>query len=187
MNAVIVDGDAAYPPSSGKRLRTLNLMLRLARRHRITYIARCHDGPEAAKRAAEFLGDHGIEAVLVEHPLPRKRGPAFYARLAANLFSPLPYSVASHDSPPLRAAVQEHEARRPVDVWQFEWTPFLGLLRAARRRPRRVLMAHNVDVADLAALPRDGAAAAAALVRPRPVAEVRALRAADVPRRRIAS
>ncbi len=144
MNAVIVDGDAAYPPSSGKRLRTLNLMLRLARRCRITYIARCHDGPDAAKRAADFLGEHGVEAVLVDHPLPRKRGLAFGARLAANLFSPLPYSVASFGSPLLRQAVQEHEERRPVDVWQFEWTPFLGLLRRPERA-RRVLIAHNVD------------------------------------------
>src|SRR5437660_1595450 len=100
MNAVIVDGDAAYPPSNGKRLRTLNLMLRVARRHRVTYIARCHDGPDAAKRAAAYLRDHGVEPVLVDHPLPRKNGAAFYARLAANLFSTLPYSVASFDSPP---------------------------------------------------------------------------------------
>ncbi len=133
MNAVIVDGDAAYPPSNGKRLRTLNLMLRLARRHRITYIARCGGGPDEAKRAATFLGEQGIETVLVDHPVPRKKGLSFYGRLAANAFSPLPYSVASHDSPRLRQAVQEHEDRRSVDVWQFEWTPYLGML----RRPGR--------------------------------------------------
>ena len=144
MNAVIVDGDAAYPPSSGKRLRTLNLMLRLARRHRITYIARCHDGPDAAKRAAAYLHENGVETVLIDHPVPRKKGPAFYARLAANLFSPLPYSAAAFDSPLLRQAVREHEDRRPVDLWQFEWTPFLGLLRRPERA-RRVLIAHNVD------------------------------------------
>ena len=82
--------------------------------------------------------------MLVDHPLPRKKGLAFGVRLAANLFSPLPYSVASFDSPLLRQAVQEHEERRPVDVWQFEWTPFLGLLRRPERA-RRVLIAHNVD------------------------------------------
>jgi len=75
MNVAVVDGDAAYPPSNGKRLRTLNLMLRLARRHRVTYIARCNDGPEALRRAEEHLRDHGVEPVLVDHPLPRKSGP----------------------------------------------------------------------------------------------------------------
>ena len=112
MNAAVVDGDVCYPPSSGKRLRTLNLMLRLARRCSITYIARCHGGREEMKRAETFLGDHGIEARLVDHPLPRKKGPAFYARLAANLLSPLPYSVATHDSPLLRQAVQQREGAR---------------------------------------------------------------------------
>ncbi len=144
MNAVIVDGDVAYPPSNGKRLRTLNLMLRLARRHRITYIARCSGGPDELNRAAVFLREHDVEPVLVDHPIPRKKGLAFCARLAANVFSPLPYSVASHDSPPLCQAIQEHEERRPVDVWQFEWTPFLNMLRRPGRA-RRVLMAPNVD------------------------------------------
>ena len=32
MHAVIIDGDVSYPPTSGKRLRTLHLMLRLAKR-----------------------------------------------------------------------------------------------------------------------------------------------------------
>ena len=70
MHVVIVDGDVSYPPTSGKRLRTLNLMLPLARRHRLTYLARNHGGPDAG-RAAEFLRDHGVEPILVDHPLPR--------------------------------------------------------------------------------------------------------------------
>ena len=144
MHVTIVDGDVSYPPSSGKRLRTLNLMLRLARRCRITYIARCHGGREEAKRAETFLGDHGVATHIVDHPLPSKKGAAFYARLAANLLSPLPYSVATHDSPLLRQAVEEHEAAGGVDLWQFEWTPFLNMLRRPDRA-RRVLMAHNVD------------------------------------------
>jgi glycosyltransferase involved in cell wall biosynthesis len=144
MNVVMVDGDVAYPPSNGKRLRTLNLMLRLARRHRVTYIARCNGGSDELRRADAFLREHGIKPVLVDHPVPPKKGPAFYARLAANVFSPLPYSVASFDSPLLRRAVQEHEERHSVDLWQFEWTPFLSMLRRPARA-RRVLMAPNVD------------------------------------------
>jgi glycosyltransferase involved in cell wall biosynthesis len=143
MHAVIVDGDVSYPATSGKRLRTLHLLLALARRHRLTYIARCNDGPGAARRAADFLHAHRVEPVLVEDPLPRKSGPAFYARLGASLLSPLPYSAASHHSPRMRQTVEEHAARRRVDLWQFEWTPYV----AALRRPTapRVLVAHNVD------------------------------------------
>src|ERR1700722_15663846 len=99
MNTVIVDADVSYPPTSGKRLRTLNLMLPLARRHRLTYIARGHDHPEGNRQAVVFLAERGIETRIVDDPLPSKKGLGFYGRLAANLFTPLPYSVASHISP----------------------------------------------------------------------------------------
>src|SRR5262245_58682183 len=102
MNAVIVDGDISYPPTSGKRLRTLHLMLRLARRHRVTYIARNAAGAPDTRPAGEYLRDHGIQTIFIEHPLPRKAGAGFYARLALNLLAPLPYSVASHRSAPMR-------------------------------------------------------------------------------------
>src|SRR5262245_22349213 len=102
MNAVIVDGDISYPTTSGKRLRTLHLMLRLARRHRVTYIARNAAGSSDSAQAREFLQDHGVETIFVEHPLGRKSGLSFYGRLALNLLSPLPYSVASHRSAPMR-------------------------------------------------------------------------------------
>jgi glycosyltransferase involved in cell wall biosynthesis len=144
MDVAVVDGDVPYPASNGKRLRTLNLMLRLARRHRVTYITRCHGGPCEAERAGAFLRGRGVEPVLVDEPAPRKSGVGFYARLAANLLSPLPYSAAAFDSPRLRQAVQEHEARRKVDLWQFEWAPFMAMLREPGRA-RRLLMAPNVD------------------------------------------
>src|SRR5439155_23548212 len=107
MHVVIVDGDVSYPPTSGKRLRTLHLMLRLARRHRLTYIGRCDASLPEAGEARQYLGDHGIETIPVDHPLRRKSGPAFYGRLASNIvLSALPYSVASHQSMPMRRAVQ---------------------------------------------------------------------------------
>ena len=70
------------------------------------------------------LGDHGIEALFVDHPLPRKNGLPFYGRLAANLLSPLPYSVASHASAELRQAVIDFAAKHEVDLWHCEWTPY---------------------------------------------------------------
>ena len=47
--------------------------------------------------------------------MPPKRGLRFYARLAANLLSPLPYSVAAHTSRALCAAVQAYAAQYRVD------------------------------------------------------------------------
>src|SRR3954470_17986719 len=133
MNVVIVDGDVSYPPTSGKRLRTLNLMLPLAGRHRITYVARGAGNDADERSAVEFLAGHGIKAVIVDDPIPKKRGASFYARLAGNLFSPLPYSVASHQSDGMTAAFKQAAASQPVDLFQLEWTGYLYTLAGINR------------------------------------------------------
>lgn len=142
MDVTIVDADISYPPTSGKRLRTLNLMLPLAKRHRITYIGR-DSTPSESGKAVEFLGDHGIRAILVDEPIARKRGPEFYLRLAGNMLSPLPYSAASHATPGMRAAVAAHRASNPVDLMQIEWVGY-DYCRDGLDVPA-VLQAHNVE------------------------------------------
>jgi glycosyltransferase involved in cell wall biosynthesis len=143
LNVAIVDEELPYPPTSGKRIRTLNLTLRLAARHRLTYLCHRNASPDEARRAADFFAANGIETVVVDRAVPRKSGAVFYARLAANLFSPLPYSVASHTSPGLRAALVRHAATRPADLWHCEWTPYAESLRVVTGR--RVVVAHNVE------------------------------------------
>lgn len=144
MHVVIVDGDISYPATSGKRLRTLNLLLPLAARHRLTYIGRGDGAQPEFEQARQFLGDHGIEPILVDHPVRRKAGLGFYARLAANLISPLPFSVRSHLSGLMREAVTNYAFHHAVDLWQFEWSPYLATLDARVQAPRLVI-AHNVD------------------------------------------
>jgi glycosyltransferase involved in cell wall biosynthesis len=144
LHVAIVDEELPYPPTSGKRIRTLNLTLRLARRHDITYICHRNRDPQEARRAAAYFAGHGIATVVVDRPVPAKSGPAFYARLAANLLSPLPYSVATHTSHALRAALHAHAAAQPVDLWHCEWTPYAEVLRGVPGG-RRLVIAHNVE------------------------------------------
>jgi len=141
LNVVVVASELPYPPTAGNRIRTLNLALRLSSRHRITIIA--HRSDEAAL-ACRFLGEHGIETVLVDRVIPVKSGLRFYARLAANLASPVPYSVASHSSQELRRAVQAHARRHRVDVWQVEAIVLLDALAGLEDHPK-VIIAHNVE------------------------------------------
>jgi glycosyltransferase involved in cell wall biosynthesis len=144
LHVVIVDEELPYPPTSGKRIRTLNLTLRLARRHHITYL--CHRNDEAgeARRAAAYLADHGIKPIVVNRAVPRKSGLGFYFRLAANTMSPLPFSVATHASAALRQALGEHAANHRVDLWHCEWTPYAQTLRGLTGAPR-LIMAHNIE------------------------------------------
>jgi glycosyltransferase involved in cell wall biosynthesis len=115
----------------------------LAAQHELICVLRGH-GDEAENTACRaFLREHGIEAQVIDDPLPRKKGLGFYARLATNLASPLPYSVASHYSPRFAAGVREVFAGRAVDVWNLEWS---GYRYAIDGLPGPVvLQAHNVD------------------------------------------
>src|SRR5215204_728746 len=118
MHVAIIDGDVSYPATSGKRLRTLNLMLQVAKRHRITYVGRCAADSEEARIGPDFLRGNNIEPILVHDPVPQKSGLAFYGRLGANLFASDPYSVTSHQSEPMRRAVAELARKQLIDVWQ---------------------------------------------------------------------
>ncbi len=144
MNVVMVVGSLPYPPTAGNRIRTLNLALRLAARHQITFIYHRGGDPEESRSAADYLRGHGIETLGVDHAVPPQSGLAFYARLAANLASPLPYSVASHVGPEMRAAVRSFAATHAVDLWQSEAAPYFEALRPLAGA-RKVLMAHNVE------------------------------------------
>ncbi len=142
MKTAIIDGDVCWPATSGKRLRSLNLLLPLARRHEIVYIARGHDEAENAA-ARDHLAAQGIEAHIIHDPIPKKAGVGFYARLGLNLLSALPYSVASHFSARFRDAVHEIARKARPDLYQLEWS---GYLYAVAGLPGPVvLQAHNVD------------------------------------------
>jgi glycosyltransferase involved in cell wall biosynthesis len=143
LNVAVVNSELPYPPTAGNRIRTLNLLSRLAARHRITFIARTgpRDETEAAVAHLEGLG---IRTVLVESPVPPKRGIGFYARLAANVFSADPYSVASHHDRRFTEAVRAHAAQCRVDLWQAESTVYIGALDGLGAVPR-VMVAHNVE------------------------------------------
>jgi glycosyltransferase involved in cell wall biosynthesis len=139
-----VDEELPYPPVTGKRLRTFKLLKPLADRHQLTYICHRNADPDEARTAAKVFTDLGIEPIMVDRAVPPKKGVHFYRRLAANLLSPLPYSVASHRSAALHRAISSHHAAQPVDLWHCEWTPYAESLRGLTGTPR-LIMAHNVE------------------------------------------
>jgi glycosyltransferase involved in cell wall biosynthesis len=115
MNVVIVNETLAYPPTSGNRIRTLQLMLRMARHHRITYVCRGGESDDATRRGTEFLRDRGIEAIVAGNAARAVGRAGRCCQLAAN-----------------------------VDLWQFEWLPYVEALPASAAG-RSLMMAHNVE------------------------------------------
>ena len=144
MHVAIVDEELPFPLNSGKRIRTFQLVSRLAQRHRITYICHRNADPQEAIEAEVELTRLGIKTVVVDRHVPPKTGPGFYCRLGANMFSPLPYSVASHRSLLLDKMIRDVAAREKIDLWQAEWTPYAASLHGLGNA-RRLIMAHNVE------------------------------------------
>lgn len=143
LHVAVLDEELPFPLTSGKRIRSFNLLTRLAKTHRVTYIAHKNPDPDELRAAARALRDHDIFPVVVDRAIPPKSGPGFYARLARNLVSPLPFSVTTHNSRAFRRAMDEVAAKDPPDLWHCEWTPYAHAM--YRRRGRWVVMAHNVE------------------------------------------
>ncbi len=144
LHVAVIDEELPYPQNSGKRIRTLNLLRPLARRHRITYLAYRGADEAETRAAADFLIEEGITPVLIDRVLPSKAGAAFYGRLMWNLLSSLPYSVQVHNSRALQNAIRQVAAEHKIDLWQCEWTPYGHSLAHVAPGPW-VAMAHNVE------------------------------------------
>jgi hypothetical protein len=79
-----VDEELPYPPNSGKRIRTLNLLLYLAKRHQITYLCHRNADPEETCRAEEFFRADGIETVVLNQAVVDGRKPSTKRMLERN-------------------------------------------------------------------------------------------------------
>ncbi|VTR97683.1 glycosyltransferase [Tuwongella immobilis] len=147
LHIAMLDEELPYPLTSGKRIRSFNLLRRLAMRHRLTWVAHRNADASEVDDAARVMQQYGIRTIVVDRVVPPKSGLGFYARLAWNLTSPFPYSVTSHRSPQLVAAMQQLASEDPVDLWQCEWTPYLASIRDAfgEQLPPTVVMAQNVE------------------------------------------
>jgi glycosyltransferase involved in cell wall biosynthesis len=143
MNVNVVSEWLPYPATSGGQIRTLNLLLRLASRHRITLICRGHVDGAGDGSSVRYLEDHGIDTLVVDQPRPRNRL-RWYAALATNVLHAKPYAVASHNSRAVRSAVRQLACQNNVDLWQFEWLAYLDALPRTHGQ-RTLLMAPNVE------------------------------------------
>lgn len=144
LKVVVVDWDISYPANSGKRLRTLNLMLQLADRHDVTYFSRGDGGTAEGRKAQQFLQSHGIKTEFANAPLPTKSTVAYYGRLAANLYATQPLAVTAHRSSKFARALRDYARDHDVDLWQLEWTPYVDMVQGIRAS-RTLINAHNVD------------------------------------------
>src|SRR5438046_8475693 len=67
LHVAVLDEELPYPLTSRKRIRSFNLLTRLAKLHRVTYITHRNVDPDEVRPAVEALREHGISPVLVDY------------------------------------------------------------------------------------------------------------------------
>lgn len=131
-----------HPVDKGGRIRTFQMLKELKREHHVTYLTL--DDGTAAKDARERASEYCHELVSVPHSTRRKFSAGFYAELAANLISPLPYFMKKYESAGMKREIVERTRREDFDVIVCDFLqPSINV--PAHLKTRTVLFQHNVE------------------------------------------
>jgi sugar transferase (PEP-CTERM/EpsH1 system associated) len=140
MKILVLDEEFPFPLNTGKRIRSFNLLSRLATRHEVYYLAYGNglsDGFKALKAA-------GMNPIAVNHEIQKKSGLVFYFKLFINLFSSDPYIVSSHYSESFLDKFREVLKDFNPDILLAEWTPYAKYLSTVVA-VKKIIVTHNIE------------------------------------------
>lgn len=131
-----------HPVDKGGKIRTYHLLKQLKADHHVTYLT-LDDGAapaDAAASASEYCHD----LIRIPHLTRAKFSAGFYAELALNLASSLPYAIRKYKSDAMTRAITEATAKDRFDVVICDFLAPAVNLPAGLRTPV-VLFQHNVE------------------------------------------
>src|SRR5262245_34204836 len=109
--------DLLHPLDKGGKIRSYYMLQELKKLHHVTYLA-LDDGsaaPDAVERADEYCH----ELIRIPHRTSEKFSVAFFADLATNAWSVLPYAVQKYQSLEFSRRLQKEQFRTDVIVCDF--------------------------------------------------------------------
>ncbi|HEV3260591.1 MAG TPA: glycosyltransferase [Gemmataceae bacterium] len=130
-----------FPRDTGGKIRVLNIVEQLARRHDMTFLCNLRDGEEAYLEQMQALGMR-LETVPMRQS---RRGSWRYGRdLALNLLSPYPFTVSRNYEAPLRARAAALVREVPYDLLICD-TVVMARHVTDLAVPARILFQRNVE------------------------------------------
>ncbi|HMO81797.1 MAG TPA: glycosyltransferase [Pyrinomonadaceae bacterium] len=114
MNILWLKTELLHPVDKGGKIRTYQMLREIRKQHNVTYLT-LDDGtadPDALEKAEEY----STEVIAIPHRTAPKFGPRFYAELAANLVSPLPYFMAKYRSAEMARRIREEAGSGRYDI-----------------------------------------------------------------------
>ena len=131
-----------HPVDKGGKIRTYHLLKQLKADHHITYLT-LDDGsapPDAAANANEYCHD----LIRIPHLTRAKFSAGFYAELALNLTSSLPYAIRKYKSDSMKRAIAEATSKDRFEVVICDFLAPAVNLPGDLKTPV-VLFQHNVE------------------------------------------
>jgi glycosyltransferase involved in cell wall biosynthesis len=139
---LVVDEELPWPLDSGKRIRTMELLRRLAGEFEVRLLF--PRDPAVPDEALAAVAETGVRPFPVPRRAPRKRGLPFAWACLANLFSTRPYMAAAHRSRTVSRRVADQVRSGGIDLVHVEWTPLVENVPEGLDVPVCVT-AHNVE------------------------------------------
>jgi sugar transferase (PEP-CTERM/EpsH1 system associated) len=131
-----------HPVDKGGKIRTYHMLKELKREHHITYLTL--DDGTAAPDARESATEYCNELVCIPHCAAEKFTSAFYAELARNLVSSLPYALKKYQNSRMKAEIESRMAGGSVDLVICDFlTPAVNMPESSACPT--VLFQHNVE------------------------------------------
>ena len=131
-----------FPPDTGGKIRSLNILARLARRAEIHAVSFADPILDAAAIAVMKSTFESYTPVFWQEAT--KRSLRFYREVLTNQCSALPYFLAKCHRPRFRSTVRELAARKPFDLMFCDFLHTAAPLLDLTFRPR-IVFEHNVE------------------------------------------
>ncbi len=142
MHILWLKTELLHPVDKGGKIRTYNMLKELKRNHRITYLTL--DDGTADEQARNLASEYCHELVRISHRVRPKFTVGFYAELAQNLASSLPYAIKKYESEGMRHEVAERTQAGNFDVLVCDFLAPAVNLPEPLSCPS-VLFQHNVE------------------------------------------
>lgn len=144
MHILWIKTELLHPVDKGGKIRTYQTLKHLKALHEVTYLTL--DDGSAAPNADALAEEYCHDLIRVPFSAPPKGTGAFFAGLARNVFSGLPYAVSRYRSTAMREAIRSAVRERKVDLVVCDFlTPSVNV--PSNLGVPTLLFQHNVEAA----------------------------------------
>jgi glycosyltransferase involved in cell wall biosynthesis len=141
MRILFLQKQILFPHDTGAKIRVLNVLRHLGRRHEITFLCNLRSGEEIHLGKMRALG---LRLETVPARESQRGSLRFYGDLAGNLFSPYPFSISRNYDPVLHARARALVGQEHYDLLICD-TVFMARHTMDLEVPARILFQHNME------------------------------------------